>query len=114
VVALNGPQIGRTYRLKDLADIGRDSKHNNIRLDDRTISRQHARIRQEDGDFVIYDLVSANGVNVNGEAVQRHTLENGDRISIGQIELGFMRVQEESTEPGMKQTAENGQVNESG
>jgi len=114
VVALNGPQTGKTYRLKDLADIGRDSKHNDISLDDRTISRQHARIRQENGDFVIYDLVSANGVNVNGEMVQRQALDNGDRIVMGQIELGFMRVQEESPEPAVEKATENGQVNETG
>jgi len=96
VVALNGPQAGKTYRLRDIADIGRDSKHNDISLDDRTISRQHARIRHEHGEFVIYDLVSANGVSVNGEAVERRALHNGDRILVGQSELGFMQVRKES------------------
>lgn len=112
VVALNGPQTGKTYRLKELADIGRDSKHNDISLDDRTISRQHARIRQENGEFVIYDLVSANGVNVNGEMVQRQALDNGDRIVMGQIELGFMQVQEKEPTPAVKESAENGQMAE--
>ena len=96
LVALNGPHLGKTYRLRDIADIGRDSKHNDISLDDRTISRQHARIRREHGEFVIYDLVSANGVLVNGEVVERRVLHNGDRILVGQSELGFMQVREES------------------
>jgi len=96
LVALNGPHAGKTYRLRDIADIGRDSKHNDISLDDRTISRQHARIRREHGEFVIYDLVSANGVLVNGEAVERRVLHNGDRILVGQSELGFMQVRKES------------------
>ncbi len=112
VVALNGPDSGKTYRLKDLADIGRDSKHNDISLDDRTISRQHARIRQEDGEFVIYDLASANGVNVNGETVQRQVVHNGDRIVIGQVELGFLLVREEEPEAVVEKAAGNEQVNE--
>ncbi len=95
VVALNGPQVGKTYRLGDLADIGRDSKHNDISLDDRTISRQHARIRHEQGEFVIYDLVSVNGISVNGETAERRVLNNGDRILMGQSELGFMQVEEQ-------------------
>lgn len=95
LVALNGPHMGKTYRLRDIADIGRDSKHNNISLEDPTISRQHARIRRENGEFVIYDLVSANGVLVNGEAVERSVLHNGDHILVGQSELGFMQVREE-------------------
>jgi pSer/pThr/pTyr-binding forkhead associated (FHA) protein len=45
---------------------------------------------------VIYDLVSANGVSVNGEAVERRALHNGDRILVGQSELGFMQVRKES------------------
>ena len=95
VVALNGPQVGKTYRLRDIVDIGRDSKHNDISLDDRTISRQHARIRHEHGAYVIYDLVSVNGVCVNDETVERRVLRNGDRILVGQSELGFMQVREE-------------------
>ena len=95
VVALNGPQVGKTYRLRDIADIGRDSKHNDISLDDRTISRQHARIRHEQGEFVIYDLVSVNGISVNGETAERRVLHNGDRILVGQSELGFMQVEEQ-------------------
>jgi len=110
VVALNGPQIGKTYRLRELADIGRDSKHNDISLDDRTISRQHARIREENREFVIYDLVSANGVSVNGETVQRQVLDNGDSIVMGQVELGFMQVQEEAPKPAVEKAAEDGDV----
>ncbi len=95
VVSLNGTQAGKTYRLGDIADIGRDSKHNDISLDDRTISRQHARIRYENEEFVVYDLVSVNGISVNGETVERRVLSNGDRILVGQSELGFMQVREE-------------------
>lgn len=95
VVVLNGPFTGQAFRLQKITDIGREREHNDIALGDRTISRQHARIRYEKGAFVIYDLASANGVFVNGVAVQRRVLTHGDRIKLGQIMLGVLMVQED-------------------
>ncbi len=92
VVALNGPYAGQEYRLQKITDIGRESEHNDVALDDRTISRQHARIRYEKGAFVIYDLASANGVLVNGDQVQRRVITHGDRIRLGQMVLGVLMV----------------------
>lgn len=95
VVVLNGPFAGREFRLHRITDIGREPDHNDVVIDDRTISRQHARIRYEKGAYVIYDLASANGVFVNGEQVQRRVLTHGDRIKLGQVMLGVLMVQEE-------------------
>lgn len=95
IVVLNGPYQGQEFRLKEVTDIGREEAHNDVGLDDRTISRQHARIRYEKGVFVIYDLASANGVFVNGEQVQRQVLAHGDRIKLGQIMLGVLLVQDD-------------------
>ena len=92
VVVMNGPYVGREYRLQKITDIGREREHNDVALDDRTISRQHARIRYEKGAFVIYDLASANGVLVNGESVQRRVITHGDRIKLGQVALGVLMV----------------------
>jgi len=95
IVVLNGPFAGREYRLQKIIDIGRESELNDVALDDRTVSRQHARIRYEKGAFVIYDLASANGVLVNGEKAQRRVLTHGDRIKLGQVMLGVLMVDEE-------------------
>lgn len=95
IVVLSGPYQGREFRLKKITDIGREEEYNDVWLDDRTISRQHARIRYEEGVFVIYDLASANGVFVNGEQVQRQVLAHGDRIKLGQIMLGVLLVQDD-------------------
>lgn len=94
LVVMNGLRAGKEFRLEALTDIGRDSRYNQISLDDVTISRQHARVRLEKEGFVIYDLASANGVMVNGQKEQRRPLKNGDRITIGQTVLAFMVVQE--------------------
>ena len=95
IVILNGPFAGNEFRLHRITDIGREPDHNDVVVDDRTISRQHARIRFEKGAFVIYDLASANGVFVNGERVQRRVLTHGDRIKLGQVMFGVVMVQED-------------------
>jgi len=58
-------------------------------VSDSGASRQHARIRRDDGTFVLTDLGSTNGTLVNDEAVQERTLEDGDRITIGETVLEF-------------------------
>ena len=58
-------------------------------VDDAGASRQHARIQRTESGFVLTDLGSTNGTMVNGEPIQEHVLENGDRITIGETELEF-------------------------
>jgi pSer/pThr/pTyr-binding forkhead associated (FHA) protein len=58
-------------------------------VDDAGASRQHARIRRTESGFVLTDLGSTNGTMVNGEPIQEHVLEHGDRITIGETELEF-------------------------
>ena len=58
---------------------------------DSGASRQHARIRHADGEFVLTDLGSTNGTLVNDEAVRERTLEDGDRITIGETVFEFRR-----------------------
>ena len=58
-------------------------------VDDPGASRQHARIRRTESGFVLTDLGSTNSTMVNGEPIQEHVLEHGDRITIGETELEF-------------------------
>jgi sigma-B regulation protein RsbU (phosphoserine phosphatase) len=62
--------------------IGRQAD-NNLVLRDNRASRNHARIVAEKGDYFIEDLKSSHGVYVNGGAIVRHKLVNGDRIEFG-------------------------------
>lgn len=50
------------------------------------VSRVHAKIFQEDDEFYIEDLGSANGTYINHAPLptgNRHRLKNGDRIALG-------------------------------
>ena len=60
-------------------------------VDDPGASRQHARIRNSNGEFVLTDLGSTNGTLVNDESVQERVLDDGDRIMIGETVLEFRR-----------------------
>ena len=83
LVVLQGPDKGRSYETGDEpVIIGRESDQ--IALSDRTISRHHAEIRQENGSWVIRDLRSANGTYVNSSRIRRPIrLKHGDQIKIG-------------------------------
>jgi hypothetical protein len=59
-------------------------------LNDQEVSRQHAEVRREDGQFLLVDLGSLNGTKVNGVGVKApRALEDGDTITIGTHAIRF-------------------------
>jgi len=77
--------------------IGRNAD-NDIVIDHHSISRNHAVIQGSVGSFLIFDLGSRNGTLVNGRRLQGvEFLQNGDRISIGGIELTFHQAGQDGT-----------------
>jgi hypothetical protein len=81
---------GKEWVLDDAQVIGRLSG-SEIELTDTGASRRHAEIRRQGDDFVIVDLGSTNGTLVNDSPVAEHTLEDGDRVTIGRTTLEFRR-----------------------
>jgi VWFA-related protein len=80
------------YDLQAMTNIGR-ARDNQIVLDDPTVSRNHAWIKIEDKDFVIFDIGSANGTFVNDEPVENpRSLEHGDIVRFGDATFIFTRV----------------------
>jgi len=103
LVLLSGTHAGKEFRLGETTTIGRDPAHNDVVLDDSAVSRQHAKVRLQEGRFVLYDMASTDGTFVKdwetGEwvEVQKHTLADGDRIKMGQETFSFMQVTGEQT-----------------
>ncbi|BDU68348.1 hypothetical protein GETHOR_04490 [Geothrix oryzae] len=62
---------------------------NTLRLPDPSISRHHCVIRKVGGGYEVQDLQSSNGVLVNGNRVQSSPLRDGDRVTLGQVQLTF-------------------------
>ena len=70
--------------VRDEYTVGRREGHT-IRLTERNISRDHARIRKDSDGYVIEDVQSLNGVFVNDERAARRKLQPSDRISFSQV-----------------------------
>ncbi|UCD16428.1 MAG: FHA domain-containing protein [Candidatus Zixiibacteriota bacterium] len=69
-------------------------------IDNKTVSRRHAKILVLPGDDCLYlsDLESSNGTWVNGIRIQVRTkVLPGDRISFGQVELTVIGTDAEET-----------------
>ena len=75
--------------IRDEITIGRQDG-NTIRLTERNVSRRHARLVKENGNVLIEDLGSYNGVRVNGEKISGPTkIKEGDLVEIGDYDLGI-------------------------
>jgi diguanylate cyclase (GGDEF)-like protein len=83
-VVIAGKRTGAMYKLdKGEVLIGR-GKEASIRIDDEGVSRLHSKIvRHPEGIVAIVDLKSTNGTFCNGERIDTHVLQDGDRIQIG-------------------------------
>nr|HID13226.1 FHA domain-containing protein [Anaerolineae bacterium] len=77
---------------QDQVTIGRGSDCD-IMLPERQVSRHHARIERDDGDYLLRDLGSKNGTYVNGQEVRDkpYYLKDGDEIQIALcVKMGFV------------------------
>lgn len=70
--------------------IGR-SRQCDLVLADPNVSRRHAELRQRGNDYLVVDLDSTNGVEVNGQKVKTKVLRNGDLINLGTMRVRFER-----------------------
>ena len=83
LIAIAGSQAGRKFKIGDLAVIGRGGD-TAVTLEDPEVSRNHARVSKSDvGAYLLEDLGSKNGTQVNGLPITRHLLSFGDKIQVG-------------------------------
>ena len=89
-----GPEAGRIFILyRDVTVIGRTSVDDeyDIQLDDRAVSRPHAKIVRHPDGFMIHDLESANGtwLNYTEEIATPRLLIDGDILKVGKTTLVY-------------------------
>lgn len=97
LLVIKGPEEGQVYPLEeDEVLIGRDPACE-ITLEDRTLSRQHAKILINGDNLTIEDLGSVNGVLVNGVKVSSGELKIDDRLTLGNIELHLRPATDETS-----------------
>ena len=71
-----------------------------VQIDSSSVSRHHALILVGPRDSIIEDLNSTNGVLVNGRKVSRQMLNDGDAVTIGEIQFRYVaRPQQRPADP---------------
>ncbi|HCI80205.1 MAG TPA: hypothetical protein DHW02_11000 [Ktedonobacter sp.] len=86
---MSGPAIVQSIELLPKMTIGRSRKCN-IFLEDLAVSRLHATIEElPSGDYELTDNRSATGTFVNGRAIARYVLHDGDVVQIGASNFVF-------------------------
>jgi two-component system, NtrC family, sensor kinase len=92
LVILNGPEIGRTLRIKEgVSYLGR-SLDNDMRVEDKTISRKHLKIESVRGKLFVTDLSSRNGTFYDGKYVipgREMEVKEGVPLAIGMTVICF-------------------------
>jgi pSer/pThr/pTyr-binding forkhead associated (FHA) protein len=81
---------GETFPVtKDRFIIGRGKQSSDLTIKDPNVSRQHAMIEFSNGQYYIVDMGSTNGVEYNGQRVQRKVISEGDAFKVCDHELRF-------------------------
>lgn len=74
---------------KKVTRLGRHLE-NDIAIHEEFLSRYHAEVVLEEGQYVLYDKNSTGGTHVNGRKIDRCLLNSGDLISLVNIQIMFV------------------------
>ena len=75
---------------KDRFIIGRGKQSSDLTIKDPNVSRQHAMIENLNGQYFMVDMGSTNGIEFNGQRLQRKPIASGDVFNICDHELRFV------------------------
>jgi len=90
ILIVEGREIGKDVTFDDNLIIGRGEECD-FHVNDKSVSRKHAKISRTKDNIIILDLQSRNGTYVNGVSIDNNEfiLKSGDRIAIGEEVLEF-------------------------
>jgi len=89
IVSIDGVVIKEVQLTKDRTTLGR-RPYNDIVIDNLAVSGEHAVMQMSGADVFLEDLNSTNGTYVNGKAIKKSQLHNGDTIEIGKYKIKFV------------------------
>ena len=75
---------------KEITQIGRKSS-NDIVIQKPGVSRVHAQIHYEEGQFILYDINSSNGTFINDMRITKGKLKPGTIFYIGDVAMVFVQ-----------------------
>lgn len=100
IVSIDGVVIKEVQLTKERTTLGR-RPYNDVVIDNLAVSGEHAALQMSGNDVVLEDLNSTNGTYVNGKAVKKQGLQNGDTIEVGKYKIKFVN---EAEAPGFDKT----------
>jgi pSer/pThr/pTyr-binding forkhead associated (FHA) protein len=89
LVVVSSNFAGLEYELTETSTVLGRTDENDVVINHRSISRNHAKILREGASYTIVDLQSSNGVRVNNEEYDKVQLHRGDLVDLGHVRLRF-------------------------
>ena len=89
IVSIDGVVIKEVQLTKDRTTLGR-RPYNDIVIDNLAVSGEHAVMQMSGAEVFLEDLNSTNGTYVNGKAIKKQQLKNGDTVEIGKYKIKFV------------------------
>jgi pSer/pThr/pTyr-binding forkhead associated (FHA) protein len=89
IVSIDEVVIKEVHLTKDRTTLGR-RPYNDIVIDNLAVSGEHAVLQMAGGEVLLEDLNSTNGTYLNGKAIKKQQLQNGDSIEIGKYKIKFV------------------------
>lgn len=103
VLSFNGEMLQEFEIVKPRISIGRHPAHD-IAIDNLAVSGNHAAIMRVGNHLILEDSGSTNGTLVNGKAVEKYPLKNGDVIEIGKYHLKYFEGKTAHVESELEKT----------
>src|SRR5882724_8864767 len=85
-----GPSMGTRYTLGDAPLVIGRASDCNIRINDHSVSRRHARIQPGADGYYAVDLQSTNGTYINDIPASMYKLKDGDYLRVGNCIYRFL------------------------
>ena len=89
IVSIDEVVIKEVQLTKDRTTLGR-RPYNDVVIDNLAVSGEHAVIQMHGSEVTLEDLNSTNGTYVNGKAIKKQVLQNGDSIEVGKYKIKFV------------------------
>ncbi len=103
LVVSKGTGAGGTIHLAKVTCLGRGLDMD-VRLDELTVSKRHARIIRDDrGEYILEDLASSNGTFLNGVEITTKPLKDGDELRIGSTVFVFHKSTSDTSYIGVEE-----------
>ena len=98
IVSIDGVVIKEVQLTKERTTLGR-RPYNDVVIDNRAVSGEHAAVSMSDNEVELQDLNSTNGTYVNGRAIRKQALRHNDLVEIGKYKIKFLSVAQNADKP---------------